>query len=172
MPILSYGSHAIFPNVGETKLLEKVQRRAVSWITGVQTDDYKGRLRNLKLLPVSLFFEMHDLLLLSSILNQKTDIQWTRYLRVNDNSSRHSSVLFQIPATSKKQKQDFWYRVARLANIFGPILDLSADTEHLESKLLIVYWNFFENYYNEMTPCTWRIICGCPIGTCAVNKKI
>ena len=172
MPILSYGSHAIFPNVGETKLLEKVQRRAVSWITGAQTDDYKGRLRNLKLLPVSLYFEMHDLLVLSSILNQKTGIQWTRYLRVNDNSSRHSSVLFQIPATSKKQKQDFWYRVARLANIFGPILDLSADTEHLKSKLLIVYWNFFENYYNEMTPCTWRIICGCPIGTCAVNKKI
>ena len=115
---------------------------------------------------------MHDLLLLSSILNQKTDIQWTRYLRVNDNSSRHSSVLFQIPATSKKQKQDFWYRVARLANIFGPILDLLADTEHLKSKLLIVYWNFFENYYKEMTPCTWRIICGSPIGTCAVNKKI
>ena len=47
-----------------------------------------------------------------------------------------------------------------LYNIFSKKVDFS-DATNLKQNLTRVYWNYVETQYNELVPCTWRILCLC-----------
>ena len=59
MPMLAYASQAYHPSIGPLKKLEKVQKQATAWFYGYDIS-YKCRLIKSKLLPVSLYIELHD----------------------------------------------------------------------------------------------------------------
>ena len=173
MPILSYGSELLLLNNAATKMIESV--RATAWILSDSKSSYKKRLETLKILPVSLYFEMHDLLLLSSIVTGKVDINWQKYISFSDSRTRSSTKTLKINANENlktRQKADFWYRASILANLLSTSIDLFHDTETLKTRLSDIYWEYFLEYYNELTSCTWHIRCGCPIGTCSVQKRL
>ena len=69
IPVISYASPTWFANKTETKSIESIQRKATKWILNSSCKSYKKRLIELKLLPLSYYFELHDLLMLVSILN-------------------------------------------------------------------------------------------------------
>ncbi|XP_075247118.1 uncharacterized protein LOC142340428 [Convolutriloba macropyga] len=166
MPILSYGSEVLLLNNAATKMIESVQRRATAWILSDSKSSYKKRLETLKILPVSLYFEMNDLLLLSSIVTGKVDINWQKYISFSDSRTRSSTKTLKINANENlktRQKADFWYRTSTLANLLSTSVDLFHDTETLKTRLSDIYWEYFLEYYNELTSCTWHIRCGCPI---------
>ena len=50
------------------KELELVQKRVTKWICRTSHVDYKTRLIQLKLLPINLYIEMHDLLTFCKIV--------------------------------------------------------------------------------------------------------
>ena len=75
VPILSYCSQAWLPNRQQMEKIEKLQKRATSWILSGRNCTYKEKLKALKLLPLSLYVEMQDLLLLLSLLDNKFDIK-------------------------------------------------------------------------------------------------
>ena len=75
LPILSYCSQAWLPNRQQMEKIEKLQKRATSWILSGRNCTYKEKLIALKLLPLSVYVEMHDLLLLLSLLDNKFDIK-------------------------------------------------------------------------------------------------
>ena len=87
---MAYASQAWFANKTELKEIERVQKKATSWILSNWDLSYKKRLEKLNLLPLSLYLELHYLLLLIDFTlekynikipitkNEKCDVQTTR----------------------------------------------------------------------------------------------
>ena len=62
---------------------------ATKWIL-IRNLDYKGRLVKLKLLPLCLFVEMHDLLMFLSLVNSKYDISIAVESSPEEKTRQHS----------------------------------------------------------------------------------
>ena len=62
-------------NRTESKEVERAQRKATIWIMGNWDKSYKQRLIELRLLPLSYYFELHDLLVLLSMLKGSYNIK-------------------------------------------------------------------------------------------------
>ena len=76
------------------RALEGIQRRVTKWIAG--TDTYVIRLRTLNLLPLSLFLQLTDLLMLSRIVSGFTDIAWQEHVTFCQlRSSRYTCAIFE-----------------------------------------------------------------------------
>ena len=74
VPVIAYASQAWLTNKGEMRDIEKIQNRATSWILGLW-ENYNNRLKQLELLPLSMYFELHDALLLLSIMQGNYNIR-------------------------------------------------------------------------------------------------
>ena len=75
IPVLLYGSACYQLNVEEMKLFEGVQRNACKWIA---TDpNYKASLQRLGILPLPMYIQLSHLLLLSKILNNHYDYNFS-----------------------------------------------------------------------------------------------
>ena len=75
VPVVSYASQIWKPNKTEAKEIEKIQKRATAWILNTWDMKYKDRLRKLNLLPLTINFELHDVLLYINFLEGKYDIK-------------------------------------------------------------------------------------------------
>ena len=73
VPVLTYCSQAWQPNKSNLAKFERVQEIATKWILNASFE-YKDRLLQLKLLPLSLYVEMHNLLLLISLDRNEYDV--------------------------------------------------------------------------------------------------
>ena len=74
VPIVTYATQASFANKTETKEIERVPKKATSWILNNWELNYKKRLGKLNLFPLSLYIELHDLLLLIAFLSRNYNI--------------------------------------------------------------------------------------------------
>ena len=74
VPIVTYATRAWFANKTETKEIERVQKRATIWILNNWELNYKKRLGKLNLLSLSLYIQLHDLLLLIAFLSGNYNI--------------------------------------------------------------------------------------------------
>ena len=148
VPILSYASQVWYPNKKELRLIEKLQKRAFKWILGESSDCYSTRCKKLKILPLSLYIEMHDLLFFLCVTKGKYDIDNDKYIQISNASietRQASRGDFKLPCFSKHRSQhNFWYR--------GALLKLEV------TKL---YWKYVNQRYTENNLCTWRILCFC-----------
>ena len=68
VPILTHCSPVWHANRTSMKQLELVQKRVTKWICRTSQVDYKTCLIQLKLLPINLYIEMHDLLTFCKIV--------------------------------------------------------------------------------------------------------
>ena len=91
VPIISYASQTWYPNKAELRQLERVQKRATSWITNNFKMSYTERLKFLKLLPLSMYFELHDILYLVSLLKNKHDIDLNTIIHKNESRTRQAT---------------------------------------------------------------------------------
>ena len=74
VPISVYASQSWLLNKGNLTEFEKIQHHATKWIIGSDLS-YRNRLIKLHILPLSLYVEMHDLLMLSSINTGEFDVE-------------------------------------------------------------------------------------------------
>ena len=82
--ILSYGSSLWIPNMSDLSVLESIERKAVMWILNTKSISYKDMLMKLGILPISLYQEIHVILLFAKILNGKVDINWRNYVNITE----------------------------------------------------------------------------------------
>ena len=75
VPILSYASQVWYASKSGLNRIEMLQKRASRWILPTE-ENYATRLSLLKFLPVSLYLELHDVMLFSNILKDRFDIEW------------------------------------------------------------------------------------------------
>ena len=73
--ILTYCSQAWYASKTNLSKFESLQIKATKWIVNGQVSGYKERLLKLKLLQLSMYAEMHDLLLLISLDRKEYDVE-------------------------------------------------------------------------------------------------
>ena len=133
---------------------------ATKWILNYNLD-YKGRLVKLKLLPLCLYIEKHDLFMYLSLVNSKYDISIAVESSKEEKTPQHSREEHAVNKNSlNKSDENFFHRTKLLHNIvikhyeeYGNQLDIKSI-----SKL---YWDYFVRKFNYLNRCTWRIICKC-----------
>ena len=127
------------------------------------------------MLPLSLYHELHVILLFAKIIKGEEDYTWSNYVSISDygdtraRSIRNFAAKYNI--NLKKCESDFWTRACQLTNLFNEFFktDILFDKDH-KHKLLDAYKTYFKLRYNEIDPCTWRILCRC--STCKETKKL
>ena len=80
LPILSYGCCVWSPSKADMKSLEQVRRRATDWILEYPELKYKQRLYALNILPLSIYYQICDLLMLSQLLSRKYNVSLNNHL--------------------------------------------------------------------------------------------
>ena len=149
------------PNKANSEQLERVQKQAPRWVLGPDKDCYE-RLIQLKLLPPSLFIEMHDVLIGLAMLQNNYDIEIGKALQNARDLTRQSQSVELPKVRTRLQKTDdnFFARTKRLYNCLiraCPRLYEKPDKRTLAD----IYANFFKRKHIERNKCTWRLLCRC-----------
>ena len=127
LPIITYASQGWFATTTSLRTLEALQRRVVKWITF--NDDHHRCLISTNLLPLSLYLQLLDLMMLSKIINGGCDINYSRFVTVtNEPNSIYPTRLglrtrFIIEKPRTRNKQCFWYRARAIANRIATAVD-------------------------------------------------
>ena len=146
VPILCYASQVWYPTKTDLIRIELVQKRPTRWIVDAELL-YIDRLVKLKLLPLSLYIEMHDILLFAAIINNNYDFDWSQHILFSNDHGYYTrttaSCRLQVPKLRlSKSNQNFWLQCARLANHLSHSIDLFCITG-VKRKLSDIYWNYF-----------------------------
>ena len=117
VPIVTYASQAWTPSRSNMEQLERVQKLATKWILRT-SKTYTERLKDLNLLPLNLYMEMHDILILIALLENRYDVEIERKPSESCEITRQSSRgEFQIPKSRLQRTDDtFFRRVKHLYN--------------------------------------------------------
>ena len=90
VPILSYGSVLWKPNKQDLKKVEGIKMKATKWILSTGQLTYIDRLRRLDILPLSLYHELHVLLLFLDIVNGRYNIEWRIFIQVTEQHDQNT----------------------------------------------------------------------------------
>ena len=129
---------------------------------------YYQRMKVLKLLPLSLYMEMHDILMLLAMLNDKYDVVLNETLPHAYDSTRQfrrgelplAQARLQKTNSSPAQK-DYSYLICAC-----PSFHQKPD----KTTLTDIHHTFFRKKNNETNTCTWRLLCIC--GNCNIFEKL
>ena len=167
--VATHASQAWMPSRTNMLDLEKVQKLATKWIL-CSNESYKERLTNLKLLPLCLYIELHDLLYLLAIM--RGDYDTTVNLQENppETTRQDTRGEFKIAKSRLQKTDDNFFR--RTKSLYNLVIRVYKDYGQYLNKqtLLKIYYNFFEKSFAENNKCTWRILCRC--GHCNPLNKI
>ena len=142
-------------------IFENFQRQVTKWINNKYSSDYKSRLSQLNLLPLPMFLQTQDLLILSRITKCFSESELGKLCLVNENSRRIGPT-FQVPHfKSQFAHSSFVCRTLRLANGLPPCIDIQ-EPRGLKMALIRYFTQIFIANFNELTPCTWRIMFDSP----------
>ena len=156
--------------VQDSRAIERLQRRATKYIIAADMD-YKSRLANLSLLPLTLWLEFLDILLLIKLLQNPPD-NFNVSNFIVPASSRESSHLNLKPVNAQiprlnSTRHYYFNRVIRIWNTLPP-LDLELSLTTLKKKIHSTFWDYFTTNYCIHLPCTWYICCPCT--TCITSQ--
>ena len=156
LPVLFYGINYT-PSKSDLKNLEKLQLKAVRWITG-QNEPYENQLRLLNILPLPMYMLMNNLLTLSKITQERRDdIAITEINKVR----RRSTELYTLRKVRlKKAQNEFIFKKGRLANRIDNEINFM-EPRGLKNRILNLKWKFFNKSFNTQNICTWQLCCDC-----------
>ena len=124
VPIVNYGAALWKPSNCDLTLLESVQLKAMSWVfkTSNSVFSYKEKLQKINILLLSLYQELHVVLLFAKMLSGKVDIDWQSHVTLAEVGTLRAQVTRNFICKQmrlQKSESDFWYRACHLANLFN-----------------------------------------------------
>ena len=159
IPVLLFGSSCWYANKESLRALERVQEKALNWINGRKS--YPIYCVECNLLPLSLYMQLLDLLLLSKLISGYYKVDCSNFISFREEGYNTRSAVrptFYIPIIKRAlMHQDFWYRTCRIANNLPLNFDLY-DTTSLKKRLLGHFWNHFHHCYRSEDIGSWRLI--------------
>ena len=159
IPVLLFGSSCWYANKESLRALERVQEKALNWINGRKS--YPINCVECNLLPLSLYMQLLDLLLLSKLISGYYKVDCSNFISFREEGYNTRSAVrptFYIPIIKRAlMHQDFWYRTCRIANNLPLNFDLY-DTTSLKKRLLGHFWNHFHHCYRSEDIDSWRLI--------------
>ena len=158
VPALTYASEVWYISKTDMKSIEKIQHKAMNWICG-GNDEYHQRVETLKILPVSMYMEMHDVLYLPSILEGIYYVPEDKLPKRKKNETRQKQEFEILKHRLQKSDEHFFFGAAKLYNI------IRRTTQKPMTKKVLreMYQNYFHRSYSELDSCTWRLLCNCGI---------
>ena len=158
VPIITYCSQAWSPSKANLVSFEQVEWMATKWILNCNLD-YKGRLVKLKLLPLCLYVEMHNLFMYLSLVNSKYDISIAVESSKEEKTRQHSRGEHAVNK-NRLNKSNFFHRTKLLHNIV--IKHYEEYGNQFDKKSISkLYCDYFVRKFNYLNRCTCRIICKC-----------
>ena len=143
------------PSKTEQKKLELFQKRATKWFSS--KSNYIDRLRESKLLPVSLYLLYTDLTLLNKMVSAGFDFHLQDFIDIQEPTTyplrRPEKLQFKIPNRTKKLSDaDFFVRAARAGNYIQQKAKLDVFDDHLSFKpaLKKKIFIFLNNTYSDI----------------------
>ena len=161
-----YGSQIWRPLlIKDMKPIESLQRRATKYILNDYTSDYRSRLIQLNLLPLSMQLELNDICFFIKSLkltysNNSFNISMYTSFSVNLTRSGSYRKLIQPLVKSNRDKQFYFNRLPYLWNSLPPI-DLSLSFSCIRKKLIDIFWDSFLKRFNPDNHCTYYFSCPC-----------
>ena len=139
LSVLMYGSLCCTLNRGDMQNLERFQRKVVSWITNSKRLIYIEQLRLSNLLPMPMYYQLNDLLLLSSLQqNQSTNTRQPVLTGIR--SMRRDDYFDLTKKRLEKSRGEIFFRTQRIANRLHPTIDFG-NQHGLKHRILKQMWN-------------------------------
>ena len=158
LSVLLYGFACLTAGTTEIHNLEKFQKNVVKWKTGNKDTEYKSQLRLLNILPLPMFIQLNDLLLVSKALNEENN--GIELPEVHTKETRNNEIFKLTKTRTEKARSQFTFKTCRIANRLEHLKNLW-DPHGLKNRILRTMWNFFEKKYSERNICTWQLFCDC-----------
>ena len=170
LPIMIYASCCWHASVRSMRNLEAIQKRATRWVLPHRVN-YKERLLFLNLLPILLYLQLLDLLILSKLIAGCFDFDSSAHLAYRI-IFRQKKLEFNVEHSRlSKRDTNFWCRGPRLVNklpaainFFNPI--------GLNGRIISFLWCFFSEKYNEKVSCSWKLACDCTKNDCRFSVNL
>ena len=160
LPLITFASNTLHPSRGSMRLIECFQKGALKWITGYRNASYFENMVSLRLLPLPMFLQLNDLLLLSKLYHDKENVL-PLIETYEHHCGRVKSRLFKIPKLrTEKIRESFYFRAAKVANNLPEEIDFSQPLG-LKRRILSFMWDRLMLNFNERVVCTWTIFCDC-----------
>ena len=145
--------------------LERVQRKATKFILNDYTCNYKSRLDCLHMLPLTLWFELQDVMFLIKCLQDPSDsIGISKYVKFASSNTRAKTLnklTHNITRTSKG-RNFYFSRVVRLWNSLpSHLTDLTLSFTSLKLRIQDFFWNHFQKFFNLDNIHSFHFLCPC-----------
>ena len=160
LTLITFASSTWHPSRGSMRLMERFQKRALTWITGYRNASYFENMVSLRLLPLSMSLQLNDLLLLSKLYHDKENA--LPLIETYENQyGRVKNRLLKIPKLrTEKFRENFYFRIAKVANNLPEDIDFSQPLG-LKRRILSFMWDRLILNFNERVVCTLTIFCNC-----------
>ena len=143
--------------------LERVQRRATKYILNDFTSDYKSRLIQTQLLPLTYILDLNDVMFfIKSLRNHHDGFIINNYIKfvTGNTRSASSNKLHQARSTNNTNNNFYFNRLPRIWNAL-PIIDLNEHPTRIKNKLSKYLRKHFLNNFNPAITCSFSILCPC-----------
>ena len=154
LSVLIHGFYCASLSRADMECLEKFQERVVQWITGSNVSSYISQQSLLNLLPLPMFLQFGDILLLVKLSNESNQLQ------KNENLGRRTGS-FEPPNTwTERAKGELTLRSCRLINNLHELIDFSVTTG-LKERILAIIRKFVNSGFCANDVCSWINVWDC-----------
>ena len=145
--------------------LERVQRKATKFILDDYSSNYRSRLDCLHILPLTLWFELQDIMFLTKCLQDPSDSinigKYVKFASSNTRANTFNKLTHNLTKTSNG-RNFYFNRVVRLWNSFPPhLIDLSLSYTTLKFRIQTFLWNHFQTSFNPNNVHSFHFLCPC-----------
>ena len=149
----------------EYQILEQFNKKVMKWMTNRSC--YKEGIVQSNKLPQLYFKVLKDLLLFSSIVSGKCDVDLRNYYVIQWAGRRSRVILPEI--RYEAQRLNFWYRTGFRVNIIQRKINFF-DNNNLKERLLELKWKFSNENWAEKNFCSCIFLSLCR--NCRANSML
>ena len=165
LPQLKYCSQIWQPHLlKDIMKLEQIQRRVLNIFLMISySSDYKSRLVHLRILPLMMQLELHDIMFFLRCLKKPcVSFPLSSFVTFSSNSTRSSTHLKLQHTWSRSNSISHFYfnRLPRLWNSL-PAIDLELSIPAIKKKVQLFLWDHFICSFESNNPCSFHFKCPC-----------
>ena len=132
--------------LGDFKPLERIQRKATKFILKDYTSDYKHQLVTLNIYPLSIIYELNDILFFITLLKDSSSGKYMTdcfsFVNTGTRSANALKIVYSSLTTNQCSQSSFFTHLPRMWNSF-PSINLNLPFPVIKNELLKLPWSHF-----------------------------
>ena len=142
LPVLTYGETICNIDLGR---LERFHKKVLKWIRE-NTSDYTEQLRLLNILPLALFLQLNDLLMMAKFVHEEND--HIKLPAKIENPGRTKKIFNLNKTRNEKAGREYTLRSCRLINRLNHKIEFR-EMRGLKQRLIQMMWKIFDDQFSE-----------------------